>query len=50
MAYYPPVGFHFKVEFQGLSGAKADDVRFQEVGGLTMELGIEEIQERFSCG
>ncbi len=42
--YYPPVGFHFKVEFS-LSGAKDGDVRFQEVSGLTAELGVEEVAE-----
>lgn len=41
--YYPPVGFHFKVEF-GLTDA-GSDVRFQEVSGLTSEIGIEELQE-----
>jgi phage tail-like protein len=42
-AYYPPVGFHFKVEFIGIS----DDIdtRFQEVSGLNMELGTEEVIE-----
>jgi phage tail-like protein len=32
--YYPPVGFHFKVEFQGV-GHGDTDIRFQEVSGLT---------------
>lgn len=35
--YYPPVGFHFKVEF-GLPAAKSSDIRFREVSGLAMEL------------
>lgn len=43
-AYYPPVGFHFKVDFL-LSGIKDGDVRFQEVSGLSAELGIEEVVE-----
>lgn len=43
-AYAPPVGFYFKVSFDGL-GLAASDVRFQEVAGLTSELGIEEVQE-----
>ncbi|MFA5354095.1 MAG: phage tail protein [Thermodesulfovibrionales bacterium] len=43
MADYPPLGFHFKVEF-GLDGAGAD-VRFQEVSGLSTEIGIEELSE-----
>jgi phage tail-like protein len=42
--YYPPVGFHFKVEVLGLT-AKADDVRFTEVSGLSVEMGTEEIAE-----
>jgi phage tail-like protein len=44
MVYYPPVGFHFKVEVLGL-GANDDDVRFTEVSGLSMEMGTEEVAE-----
>lgn len=44
MSYYPPPGFHFKVEVQGLS-ANEHDVRFTEVGGLSVELGTEDIAE-----
>lgn len=36
-AYTPPVGFHFRAEFD-LDGAGASDVRFRDVSGLTMEL------------
>ena len=43
MAYYPPVGFHFKVEFSGVGSGDADS-RFQEVSGLTAEIGTEELQ------
>ena len=43
-SYYPPVGFHFKGEFT-LDGVQETDTRFQEVSGLTAELGIEEITE-----
>ncbi len=43
-AYYPPVGFHFKVEFS-LDGVVEGDARFQEVSGLTAELGVEELNE-----
>ncbi|XXX81619.1 phage tail protein [Sorangium sp. So ce134] len=43
-AYYPPVGFHFKVEVLGLP-ANANDVRFTEVSGLSVELATEEIAE-----
>ncbi len=43
--YYPPVGFHFKVDFVGLIPSDGSDVRFQEVSGLTSELGVEEVIE-----
>jgi phage tail-like protein len=43
-AYYPPVGFHFKVEFLGLAPSD-NDVRFTEVSGLSHELGAEDIPE-----
>jgi phage tail-like protein len=42
--YYPPVGFHFKVEVQDLP-ANDNDVRFTEVSGLSVEMGTEEIAE-----
>jgi phage tail-like protein len=42
--YYPPVGFHFKVEVLGLS-ANDDDVRFTEVSGLSVEMGTEDAPE-----
>ncbi len=41
--YYPPVGFHFKVEFQGIGND--NDVRFQSVGGLSVEYDTESIKE-----
>lgn len=41
-AYYPPVGFHFKVDIPGV-GAGDKDARFQEVAGLTAEMGVEEL-------
>ncbi|HET9439775.1 MAG TPA: phage tail protein [Longimicrobiales bacterium] len=44
MAYYPPPGFHFKVEVLGLK-PNDHDVRFSEVSGLSMELSTEEIAE-----
>lgn len=40
--YYPPVGFHFKVEFPGAGKGDAD-TRFQEVGGLSAEITLEEL-------
>lgn len=36
-AYYPPVGFHFRVTF-GLRNVGENDFRFQEVSGIGMEL------------
>jgi len=42
--YYPPVGFHFKVEVLGLPPSDFD-VRFAEVGGLAVEMGTEEVAE-----
>jgi phage tail-like protein len=41
--YYPPVGFHFRVEVLGLSSD--NDVRFTEVSGLSVEMGTEELAE-----
>ena len=44
-AYYPPVGFHFRVEFSGMVSKEDDtEIRFQEVSGLTAEIGTEELQ------
>lgn len=43
--YYPPVGFHFKVEVLGLSSPNDLDVRFTEVAGLSVEMGTEEVAE-----
>ena len=41
--YYPPVGFHFRVDFSGISSTP-EDAQFQEVAGLTAEIGTEELQ------
>jgi phage tail-like protein len=41
--YYPPVGFHFKVEFQGIGND--NDIRFQSVSGLSVEYETESIKE-----
>jgi phage tail-like protein len=43
-AYYPPVGFHFTVQINGLP-ANDNDLRFTEVGGLSVEMSTEEIAE-----
>ena len=42
--YYPPVGFHFRVEVLGLPPSD-NDMRFTEVGGLSVEVGTEEVAE-----
>jgi phage tail-like protein len=41
--YYPPVGFHFRVEF--LNIGNDNDVRFQSVGGLSVEYDTEAFKE-----
>lgn len=50
--HYPPVGFFFKVVFQGLPGSMDQDGYFQEVSGLSRELETETIksggENRFS--
>jgi phage tail-like protein len=43
-AYYPPVGFHFKVEVLGIPPSD-NDARFTEVGGLSVEMSTEEVAE-----
>jgi phage tail-like protein len=45
-AYYPPVGFHFSVQFSGLGGSNEDnDTRFQAVSGLSVEYETETVKE-----
>ena len=41
--YYPPVGFHFRVEFVNLGND--NDVRFQTVAGLSVEYDMESYKE-----
>lgn len=41
---YPPVSFHFKVEFTGL-GSQEIDVQFQSVAGLSVDIETEEFAE-----
>jgi phage tail-like protein len=43
--YTPPVGFRFKVQFNGISGLKENDVLFQDVSGLTKEIEVEEVKD-----
>ncbi len=42
--YYPPVSFHFLVEFEGL-GSQEKDHQFQSVSGLSVDIETEEIAE-----
>src|SRR3954470_15954589 len=41
--YYPPWGFHFRVEFS--VSKEKNDVRFQSVSGLSVEYDTEEYKE-----
>ena len=45
--FYPPVGFHFLVRFEGLllKYPGIPDVGFQSVSGINAEIGVEEYQE-----
>lgn len=42
--YYPPVGFHFKVQVLGVQPHDSD-TRFSEVGGLSVDMATEEVAE-----
>lgn len=42
-AHYPPLGFHFRVEFQEIPGLKERDTYFRDVGGLSQELETESV-------
>ncbi len=45
-SYIPPTGFHFKVEFQGVSGMDKDEEhRFQDISGLSFEIETESFTE-----
>ena len=44
MGYYPPSGFHFKVEFLSKKFS-ANDIRFQEVSGLSVSVETENYTE-----
>jgi len=41
--YYPPAGFHFRVEFVGIGND--NDIRFQSVAGLNVEYDVETFKE-----
>lgn len=43
MTYYPPVAFHFRVRFS--ISSEDSDVRFQDVSGLSVSLGVEDVKE-----
>jgi phage tail-like protein len=46
LAYYPPWGFYYKVEFLlGTGPLPADDARFQTVSGLSVEYDFESYKE-----
>ncbi|HSK13711.1 MAG TPA: phage tail protein [Phnomibacter sp.] len=42
---YPPVGFHFRVEFFLQGATPSTEIHFQEVGGLNKEMTTEEFIE-----
>ncbi len=42
--YYPPTGFHFSVAFEGFTKSE-QDLRFQQVSGLSVQVQTEEIAE-----
>lgn len=42
--YYPPVGFHFMVEFTGID-SKEEDHKFQSISGLSVDIETEEVAE-----
>lgn len=42
--YYPPVSFHFKVEFTGIEEQETD-MQFQSVSGLSVDIETEEFAE-----
>lgn len=46
VAYYPPYGFYYRVEFVlGAGSAPPDEARFQSVSGLSVEYDYESIKE-----
>lgn len=42
--YYPPVSFHFRVNFSDLAELQ-HDIKFQSVGGLNVQFDTESIKE-----
>lgn len=45
MSYYPPVAFRFKVKFEGLEDEVGEDIYFQSVGGLSVDIEMEDFTE-----
>lgn len=45
MADYHPVNFHFRVTFLGLPGGTSEDVKFQSVTGLNVDVETDSIKE-----
>ncbi len=43
--FYQTLGFHFKVTFEGLPEGTVEDIRFQSVTGLDVQLDTETIKE-----
>jgi phage tail-like protein len=43
--FYQMVGFHFQVTFQGLPRVRSEDIRFQSVGGLDVQMDTENWKE-----
>ena len=42
--YYPPTGFHFSIDFDGIEG-ESNGFNFQSVSGLSSEMEYEEVKE-----
>ncbi len=45
MSYYPPVAFRFKVKFEDLEEEVGDDIYFQSVAGLSVDIEMEDFIE-----
>ncbi len=43
--FYQIVGFHFRVTFQGLPNAKKEDIHFQSVSGLDVQIETQPLKE-----
>ncbi|MEM9326144.1 MAG: phage tail protein [Bacteroidota bacterium] len=44
---YPPVGFHFSVQIEGIGAdfSGKEDIGFQEISGVSADIGVEEYRE-----